>query len=66
MPLFFELVEDFEASNFLWVPQVVHADDGTQRSDEPVSKSMRNGCAGVPMVIVPAHSTSSSSVNGSF
>lgn len=62
--------------------ELVQDDDGTQRSEEPakrgpthegqknkniLSKSMRNFCAGVPMEIVPAHSSSSSSsVKGSL
>ena len=28
--------------------------DGTQRSDDPVSKLIRNGWAGVPMEMTPA------------
>lgn len=46
--------------------QLVHDDEGTQRSDEPVSKSIVKFCGGVPMEIVPAHSVSlSMSVSGS-
>ena len=36
------------------IPQPdVHLLDGTHRSDEPVSKSMRKVCPGVPIVIYP-------------
>lgn len=41
--------------------ELLHEEDGTQRSDEPVSKSIKNFWAGVPMETVPAHSVSSSS-----
>ena len=41
--------------------ELVQDELGIQRSEEPVSKSMRNFCAGVPMEIVPAHSSSESS-----
>ena len=63
VPLFFEPVEDDDAVYFFLLLQVelVHDEEGIQRSEEPVSKSMRNFCAGVPMEIVPAHSRSSSS-----
>ena len=38
----------------LHLPQVERQRaDGTHRSDEPVSKSMRKVCGGVPMLIVP-------------
>ena len=55
--------EDDEAEYLLLERQVelVHEEEGIQRSEEPVSKSMRNLCAGVPIEIVPAHSRSSSS-----
>ena len=55
--------EDDEAEYLLLERQVelVHEEEGIQRSEEPVSKSMRNFCAGVPMEIVPAHSSSESS-----
>lgn len=69
MPSFKALVEDFEASyNALPVPwHVLQEDDGIQRSDEPVSKSMKKVRGGVPTVILPAHSESSSrSVSGTF
>ena len=46
--------------------ELVHDELGTQRSEEPVSKSMRNVWAGEPMEIEPAHSVSfSSSVSDS-
>ena len=67
-PLFLEPVEDLEAVYLCLLLQVELVQDelGTQRSEEPVSKSMRNDWAGVPMEIVPAHSSSSSSsVKGS-
>ena len=41
--------------------ELVQEDEGIQRSEEPVSKSMRNFWAGVPTEIEPAHSRSSSS-----
>ena len=41
--------------------ELVHEEDGIQRSEEPVSKSMRKLWPGVPIEIVPAHSSSSSS-----
>ena len=69
-PLFLTLVEDLEAVYLCLLLQAASVQDelGTQRSAEPVSKSMRNdwAAAGVPMEIVPAHSSSSfSSVKGS-
>ena len=45
--------------------ELVQDELGTQRSEEPVSKSMRNDWAGVPTEIVPAHNKSFSSVKGS-
>ncbi len=41
--------------------ELVQEELGTQRSEEPVSKSMRNFWAGEPMEIEPAHSVSLSS-----
>ena len=63
VPLFLEDVEEELALYLLLDLQVelVQEELGTQRSEEPVSKSMRNFCPGVPMEIVPAHSSSSSS-----
>lgn len=40
-----------------WQP--VQLEEGTQRSEEPVSKSIMNSCAGVPIETVPVHSSSS-------
>ena len=68
-PLFFVLVDEDDALYcvfFLHV-ELVQLLDGTHRSDEPVSKSIKNFCAGVPMEILPAHSVSlSSSVSDSL
>lgn len=63
VPLFLEPVEEEEAVYLCLLLQVelVHDELGTQRSEEPVSKSIRKDCAGVPIEIVPAHSSSSSS-----
>ena len=63
VPLFFVPVDDLDAVYLLLLLQVELVQDelGTHKSDEPVSKSMRNDWAGVPMEIVPAHSSSSSS-----
>ena len=46
--------------------ELVQEELGTQRSEEPVSKSMRKLRPGVPIEIVPAHSTSSSSTSDSL
>lgn len=66
-PLFLLLVEDLLGLNFAWLPQEVHDEEGTQRSEEPVSKTILKLCAGVPMLTVPVHSRSSSwSVSGTL
>lgn len=47
--------------------EVVQSEEGTQRSEEPVSKSMVKPCRGTPIESGPAHSEPlSSSVNGSL
>ena len=63
VPLFLELVDESAASYLLFELHVelLQEDEGTQRSEEPVSKSMRKLWPGVPIEIVPAHSSSSSS-----
>ena len=63
VPLFFEAVDDDEAAKRFLLLQVELVQDelGTHKSEEPVSKSMRKVCAGVPMLMLPAHSVSSSS-----
>lgn len=68
LPLFFTPVEEAEAVYLCLLLQVelVQEELGTHKSEEPVSKSIRKDWAGVPMEIVPAHSSSSSSsVRGS-
>ena len=68
VPLFFEPVDDLDAVYLLLDEQVELVQDelGTQSSDEPVSKSMSKVLPGVPMEMLPAHSSSSSSsVSGS-
>ena len=62
-PLFLVPVEELEAVYLFLLLHVelVQPELGTHRSEEPVSKSMRNDWAGVPIEIVPAHSRSSSS-----
>ena len=67
-PPFFTPLDDFA---MLYLPraprQPVHDDAGTQRSAEPVSKSTKNETGGVPIVMLPAHSSSSlRSVRGTF
>ena len=58
-----EAVEDDDAvkRRLLLHVELVQDELGTHRSEEPVSKSMRNVWAGVPMPMLPAHSSSSSS-----
>jgi hypothetical protein len=64
VPLFFELVEEGEYLCLLEQVELVHEELGIHKSEEPVSKSMRNDWE--PTEIVPAHSSSlSSSVRGS-
>ena len=68
VPLFFELVDE-SAASYLFLELhalLLQEDEGTQRSEEPVSKSMRKLRPGVPIEIVPAHSTSSSSTSDSI
>ena len=68
VPLFLAPVDDAPAEYLCLLRHVelVHDALGTQRSDEPVSKSMRNVWPGVPIAMLPAHSSSlSSSVSGS-
>ena len=52
-PLSFLLPEEDEGSYLEWLPQVEHDEAGTQRSDEPVSKSMVKLWAGLPMETLP-------------
>ena len=67
VPLCSSLVDDADASYLLFELHVEleQSEDGTHRSEEPVSKSIRNVCAGVPIEMSPAHSSSLSSVRGS-
>ena len=67
-PSFFAPVDDFPWSYLpCFAPHELHDDAGTQRSDEPVSKSTKNETGGVPMVMCPPHSSSSlRSVKGTF
>lgn len=68
VPLFFELVDEAEEEYLCFDAQaeLVQLELGIQRSDEPVSKSIKNFWAGVPIEIVPAHSLLSSSVRASL
>ena len=59
-PLFLLLWEDLLGLYFAWLPQLVHDDAGTHKSDEPVSKSIVKDCAGLPTLTLPVHSRSSS------
>lgn len=63
VPLFFTAVDEDDAEKRCLDVQVEleHDELGIQRSEEPVSKSMRNVCAGVPIPMLAAHSVSSSS-----
>ena len=57
-PLSFLLPEEDEGSYLECVPHVEHDEAGTQRSDEPVSKSMVKVWAGLPMETLPVQSSS--------
>lgn len=57
VPLCSLLVEDDDGSYECFAWQPLHDDDGTHKSDEPVSKSIVKLCAGVPMDTVPVHSS---------
>lgn len=59
------LDDDAEGSYKAWLAQDAHEAAGTQRSDEPVSKSSVKFCGGSPIVIGPVHSRSNDwSVSG--
>ena len=51
-------VPEMEGSYLLCEPHELHEVDGTQRSDEPVSKSITNFWSSVPMVISPVQRVS--------
>ena len=64
LPLLLVLWEDLDGLYSWWLlSQLLYQDDESQRSDEPVSKSTTKFCAGLPMVMDPVHSRSSSSVS---
>ena len=68
VPLCSSLVDEDDASYLSFELHVLleQSEDGTQRSADPVSKSIKNVSPGVPIEMSPAHSSSLSSVRDSL